>query len=452
MTHVKRFAPALALVALLWGVAPARAQGSFYQEVPKDDRIYVFNQMKVYEEWLKTGEMGKSITRVGVGPNGETIVFDSNEAIHLYNFKHGLPGEVLLEPEVKKPTMNISWKDGKTTFEFDKAQINISNRVQVRYTHDEPGDPNNHESKGSFRIRRGRTKVDGWIYSKDLTYGLEMDWADSGNILLEAGLNYDVSHGRKLFQIQGGQFKTPVSRQFLTSSTALQFVDRSIVTAEFTKEYDIGMQLWGQTPGGKLEWRGGLFNGADRNKTANDNDKFEFDGRVTWNVLGDVKYSESDFESTDKPLLAVAVKYYNNNMQGATAGDDLARQVYGADLSFKFKGLSVLGEFYQRKSQPEVSIDFDSTGYYAQVGYFIYKRHVEVALRHAMIDPRDNTVDSAGLQVATIANDHRIERGVAVNWFMNKHSLKLQTDYIQVEDELRDRTDDQARLQMQIMF
>ena len=68
---------------------PLEAQGSFYMEVPKEGRIFVFNNMKVYNDWVQSGELGVSITRIGAGPNGETLVFDSEEAVHLYNFKHG---------------------------------------------------------------------------------------------------------------------------------------------------------------------------------------------------------------------------------------------------------------------------------------------------------------------------------------------------------------------------
>jgi hypothetical protein len=39
------------------------------------------------------------ITRPGYGPNGETVVFDSPDAVNLYNFKHGLPGESLPAPD-----------------------------------------------------------------------------------------------------------------------------------------------------------------------------------------------------------------------------------------------------------------------------------------------------------------------------------------------------------------
>ena len=438
-------------LCLTAAVSQVRAQGAFYREARKDDRIYVFNLMKVWEEWQATGEIAKSITRIGAGPSGETIVFDSEEAIHLYNFKHDLPGEVITKVEEKQSITNVSWKDGKTTIEGDKAALIISNRVQVRFTNDQPSDPadpNSTGSKGSFRIRRAKTKFEGWIYNKFLTYDVQLNWADTASSLEDAAINYDVTKGLKALQIKGGQFKVPFGRQELTSSGSQQFVDRSIISEQFEKGRDIGVQIWGQTPGGAIEWRTGIFNGAGRNKTTNDNDRYQFDTRVTWNIMGDVKYSESDFESTDKPLLAVAVQYEANNQQGATTGDDIDRDVFGGDVVLKFRGLSVFAEYFRRVSEPEMAVDFDSDGYNVQVGYFLYRRYLEIALRWAALDPSDQTLASG----VPLANDHVHERGITVNWFMNKHPLKLQADWRQIENEAVDMTTDEARLQMQFIF
>src|SRR4029453_3130387 len=71
------------------------AQTFFYNEVAKDGRIYVFADGSRYDAFMKEGSttMGPVIERPNYGPNGETVVFDSEQAINLYNFKHGLPGE-----------------------------------------------------------------------------------------------------------------------------------------------------------------------------------------------------------------------------------------------------------------------------------------------------------------------------------------------------------------------
>jgi hypothetical protein len=65
----------------------------FYQEVEKDGRIHVFANRRELLAWQQSGELGKAITRLGAGPKGETLVFDGDDAIALYNLPHGRPEE-----------------------------------------------------------------------------------------------------------------------------------------------------------------------------------------------------------------------------------------------------------------------------------------------------------------------------------------------------------------------
>lgn len=44
-----------------------------YYEIHKDGRIYVLADTKDYKIWLKTGEIPLVVTKIGVGPNGETL-------------------------------------------------------------------------------------------------------------------------------------------------------------------------------------------------------------------------------------------------------------------------------------------------------------------------------------------------------------------------------------------
>jgi hypothetical protein len=88
---------AAALIALGLS-ASAWAQNMFYREVEKEGRLYVFAVTSSFEAFEKSGEAGKAITRLGYGPTGQTVIFDSEDAINLYNFKHNLPGEVFKKP------------------------------------------------------------------------------------------------------------------------------------------------------------------------------------------------------------------------------------------------------------------------------------------------------------------------------------------------------------------
>jgi hypothetical protein len=94
----------VAVAVLLAGpflAARADAQPFFYTEVAKDGRIYVFAAPSRYDAFTKSNgaDVGAVIERPGYGPNGETVVFDSEDAVNLYNFKHGLPGEQFVKAE-----------------------------------------------------------------------------------------------------------------------------------------------------------------------------------------------------------------------------------------------------------------------------------------------------------------------------------------------------------------
>jgi hypothetical protein len=77
--------------------APEGPPGSppwFYRTISKDGRIYAFARAAALEEWLSSGEAGRGVIRPGYGPHGETVVFDSEDAIVRFNLESGRPREV----------------------------------------------------------------------------------------------------------------------------------------------------------------------------------------------------------------------------------------------------------------------------------------------------------------------------------------------------------------------
>lgn len=95
-------AVAVALAAL---AAPAGAQGLYYREAERDGKVYVFNLAKEFDAFQKGSVPALAIERLGWGPKGETVVFDSPEALNLFAFKHGKAPEApapAAKPESKK--------------------------------------------------------------------------------------------------------------------------------------------------------------------------------------------------------------------------------------------------------------------------------------------------------------------------------------------------------------
>jgi phosphate-selective porin OprO/OprP len=444
MPRSTRFAAGLLVLLALVAASMASAQvvGLYYKEVEKDGRIYIFNTPERYKSWNDSGEIGTAITLTGAGANGETLVAENETALDLYFFKHDMEGYDRPTPKPAVPALTVGWKDGKTTIESKSARLDISNRVQVRFTQEMPDQG---DDAGSFRIRRAKTKFEGWVYTKDLTYDFQLNFADSANVLEDAAVNYDFTKGRKTFQVRGGQYKVPFGRQELTSSGSQQFVDRALVTNRFARGRDIGLQLWGTPAAGKLDWRVGIFNGNGRTVSRNDNDSFQTNARLTFQPLGDVKYSESDFESTDRPLFAIAAEYESNErpvaLAGTTPAHNADREIVGGDVVFKFKGFSFFGALHDSSNDRDVLADFDDGGFVAQAGWFVVRNKPEIAARLAEIDPNSDRDD-----------DEQEERGIALNWFFNKHAHKIQADYRQLENAATDVTNDELRLQYQIIF
>jgi phosphate-selective porin len=450
----------------------ALAQGSFYREVEKDGRIYVFNNQKQFMDWEKSGEVGVAITLLGYGPNGETMVFDSEEAIHLYNFKHNRPGDPRPQP-TPTPPPTVAWSNGTTTLNFPGvAQLRINNRIQVRYTHELPDDSvtlpgtgGAGESKGSFRIRRAKFKTDGWFYQPWLLFEVQLNWpaaagSNVGAFLEDANINWDLTRGDRTFMIKFGQYKAPIGHQELTSSGSQQLVDRALVSNIYALGRDTGLQLWGRLWGDHVEWRAAMFNGNGLTRTLNDNDQFQYNVRVMFQPNAQIPlaqglgnsgplFAEGDFESTDKPIYAVAVNYERKNFHGATTGIDLKDDVWGFDGFFKFKGLYATAEYYMRERTPEPpatggpAVKFDSDGWFAQAGYMLgARRQWEIAGRYGSFDP-------SALVTANDQNEWR----VGASYYYRRHGLKIQADFGELEVGGTTTTNNQEfRLQTQFIF
>lgn len=342
---------------------------------------------------------------------------------------------------------------GHVLWEGAGGSVALLNRAQFRWTAEIPddrlqlpgtGSPGS--SKGSFRIRRAKTELTGWVWRRELTYELQLSWAgpepgtSTTSPLEDFILNWDASKDQR-FQVSVGQFKVPLGRQELTSSNRLQFADRDLLSAEFTRGRDIGVQVWGLLASRKVEYRAGVFNGNPASRLDNDNDKYQFNARVMFQPFGDVRYSESDFESRDRPLFAVGGQYERNNLHHSTNADDLDTRILGADAVFKYRGVFLFAEYFARHRRPETSAAFDSNGFHAQAGYFLLRDRLEVAGRWAGYDPSD-----------AIADNDRTEVGGVVNYYLNRHNLKVQADFRRLEDDARRTKTKEIRLQTQVVF
>jgi len=163
------------ILAALVFAADAQAQTFFYNEVAKDGRIYVFATASRYDAFIKSNgaELGPVIERSGYGPNGETVVFDSEDAINLYNFKHGLPGESFSRPAARE----------KSDFPFGKFSGLMFGDYYWYYERHRDGissdDPTPVEGQHGLWFRRIYFSYD-FTYSDSLTTRFRLEMNSNG--------------------------------------------------------------------------------------------------------------------------------------------------------------------------------------------------------------------------------------------------------------------------------
>lgn len=164
--------------------------------------------------------------------------------------------------------------------------------------------------------------------------------------------------------------------------------------------------------------------------------KLMFAGRLMWNIMGRPGYGEGDLVYSETPQMAIAGGYaynpsINTSSDNAYVGIDLGNLNYRRQLAafgngrqlgwgvvdystwaldyvFKYRGFSVQTEYYFKnvtrhaKGLPCMNATCTSTapgllgnaqGWYAQSGYFLLPRKLELAGRYAYWDPDTNAAD-----------------------------------------------------------
>ena len=173
---------ALAGLLMLAGAAQAQVNLLWYKEVVKDGRIYVFNDPNEFAAWQSSGELGKSISKIGFGPNGETVVFDNEAALDLYVFKHGK------EPEIRphsapKPPKPVP----PTTLKIGDGELKFGGLLQGWYVMDDSATGSGSSQLGNstgvntFRLRRAEIKLSGKV-TKDWGFEVMIDPTKSPSV------------------------------------------------------------------------------------------------------------------------------------------------------------------------------------------------------------------------------------------------------------------------------
>ena len=346
----------------------------------------------------------------------------------------------------EKNELTVARKNGITFASADnKFSLALRFRVQSRIGYISLSESDLTPSAFDFRIRRTRLRLDGNLLDPRLTYQIQLsftradqDWDASNvpNVLRDAMIWYQLKKG---LTIGMGQGKLPGNRQRVISSGEQQFADRSIVNNALTLDRDVGVFAYYVADFEHFAYRikTAITNGEGRNALPSDQG-LAYTGRVELLPLGAFTdrndYNEGDLVHEPKPKISIGGTVSFND-DAKRAGGQLGRPLYEprdlfnaeADILFKYNGWALSSEYlYRHADDPttlndnqEVRYVTSGSGINTQLSYCTPKMW-ELALRHSYLSPQ-RELQEVEPQV--------IQYGICLNKYLNKHKVKLQTDF-----------------------
>jgi hypothetical protein len=140
--------------------------------------------------------------------------------------------------------------------------------------------------------------------------------------------------------VQAGQFKTPFTREFITSLADVETADRAVAVDSFAPKRDIGAMADYDFVGAMVML--GVFNGEGQNLTANADSSLLVVARATGRPL---------------PFLSLGANVADY------AGDSTR---YGVDVSLEYAGAMLRGEYLNQRRD---GLEIDDKGWYAVAAY-----------------------------------------------------------------------------------
>lgn len=303
-------------------------------------------------------------------------------------------------------------------------------------------------AKTDAQVKRLRLRFDGHIYSPKLVYSIQLGFTSYDteplpngrmNIVRDAIVYYVPS---AKWNIGFGQTKIKANRARINSSSALQFVDRSIVNSEFNLDRDFGFfGEYNMRPGDgfNLSAKGSVTLGEGRNWGSSSHGGLAYTARLElyplgrFKAKGEVIEGNYEYEERVKILLAGAYSYNQKasrlkGQRGAVMPDDATRDLgsYFADFILEYRGFAFYTDFMGRSCDrplfdPESNaFVYSGCGLNIQTSY-LFDRKWEIALRNSTLFPQSEVQPYAGYK-----NWNQTTLGLTR--YIIGHSLKVQAD------------------------
>jgi hypothetical protein len=416
---VRRMAAAAVTAALLIvGAASAQVTGLYYQEIAKDGRIYVFNTFERYQAFQKTSEMGTSITLIGRGPNGETVVAENDTAVDLFLFKHNLPAYDRPTPKPQAPPAPAP----PSTLKVGDGELKFGLLLQPWFVYDSsPRGTStsylrNVTGYSTFVLRRAEIKLSGkitpsWGFEVMIDPAKTQSFTASGVAVTDDKVLQDLAVtflGVKGQEFSLGQKKIPITEEGLRGSSQLDFVERARITRTFSDRRETGFFYKGEF-GKYVGAYASLTNGTPSNVVNYDKALFGA-ARVDVKPMAGLLVGASGGQTVGGSV--------NKIQRDILNGFFKYTNIAGMPIGFEAEYLSATTG---QTGKPTVKGD----GYYATVNYTIATKY-QFAVRYDFID---RNKDVAGNQVKTWTG--------GFNYLIKGNNVKLSLDYYNVDEQGR---------------
>jgi phosphate-selective porin OprO and OprP len=422
----------------------------------------------------------------------ERVASPAPDAIHVAEVRKAV-GELMSDADFRDslfPSALNAGYDRRRGFYIDSADkafsLNIKGYIQVRYTGANRQTDNRNlqgrqkqDDVNAFEVERLYLMFYGHIHTPKFTYRIV---ADGGFFTLGdqgpedgqwrtfyATVDYEYLKDQ---YITAGLMRLPYSAQNMTVGAALQMMDRSLAQYAFAPDRSIGVMAHGNLFDRRLTYfaaiTNGLYNPDDSPSREELDTNFAYIARLVYYIFGKGDslfetrsgYPESDLFYSKDPMLRIGADFLVNDNngdagRGSAPGlfaavpdrvrrgrgiggtmlvDDIGTQVWGAsvDVGFKYRGLSINGEYYLRTVDGESefsqweqltgkSHSCHQQGGYLQAGYFLIPKKFELVGRIGGIWDNDG--------------DNVWEWGFGCNWFpFESYNLRLGADFIRISE------------------
>ena len=331
---------------------------------------------------------------------------------------------------------------------LDSSDIDYRMRIgswgQFRHNFFDSDGPN--PDQNDFDIERVRLVFDGFAFHKDFTYFFQLDGdSDASETvdLLDYYLTYAVNDRLK---IRMGKWKIGFNRAREESGAKMQFSDRSMASVLFDFDRSLGIGLLGTQ--GDVDWQVALANGIDtggfRPSRANQLDRnFAVATRANWLVSGDWgKDGHADLDCRTTPAIRVGMGYTYSRRENeglrefdfpriVDSGQSLStilplgvdaydQSMFATDFNLKYRGMSVVFEYYWRTLQDVVPASLDDQGFWLETGYFLRPKRWQILGRWSRVSGNSGTLGGADQSADEIA--------VGSVFYIRGHNLKMTFD------------------------